>query len=375
MSIPYGRSPWVDVVRGVALFFMVVNHFGQTFVGGGYDSPLGLFILFCGIFPGPLFYTVAGISAVFSDRRAKNEETPSRQVWVNLIRRAVLIMSLGYLLSIVMSGWAWRLDWSVLQFIGVSLIVCQASLRIPWRYRLLLPLFFIGLAPVMRLWLGYDAIVGTVNNLHYQPPVTLADHLSAMLATGKVPIFPWLACPLIGTLLAEPLVDEPRRSRHVVCAITATGAMMAALVLPLWLAFGDTVTQYPLTNGFFLLSMGMSLLFVAGGVTTIELWHWWNPVFLFCQVNGKVALITYIAHLLYGPFWLGVIVGLYRQLDVTGLSIVLIVYFVALMVFAQVWLPFRRKRSSLLDVAAAFLLITIGLAVRFVLASLGFWAF
>jgi uncharacterized membrane protein len=365
----------VDVIRGVALVFMVVNHFGQTFVGGGYDSPLAMFILFCGIFPGPLFYTVAGMSTVFSDRRLKAQQAPEGQVWRTLIPRALLIMGLGYLLAVVMFGWTWRLDWSVLQFIGLSLIVCQASLRIPWRYRLLLPVFFIGLAPLMRLWLGYDVIVGTVGNLSNQPPLTFFDHVSAMLATGKVPIFPWLACPLIGTLLAEPLVDEPRRPRQVVYGATAGGAMMPLMVLPLWLGLGDTVTQYPLTTGFFLLSTGISLLFVAAGVTAIDLWRWWNPVFLFCQVNGKVALITYIAHLLYGPFWLGVILGLYRQLDAVGLSLILVSYFAGLLLFAQVWLPFRRGRSSLLDVAAAYLLLGIGLVVRFVFAWLGFWTF
>jgi len=375
MVVADGRSRSVDVIRGVALVFMVMNHFGQTFVGGGYDSPTGLFILFCGIFPGPLFYVVAGISVVLSDRRLKAQRASQWQAWRELIPRALLIMGAGYLLAIALFGWAWRLDWSVLQFIGLSLILCQAALRIPWRYRLVLPLFFIGLAPLLRLWLGYETVVGTVGNLHYQAPVTLWDHLSAIMVTGKVPLFPWLAGPLMGTLLAEPLVDQSPRTRQVVYTMTTTGAVMVLLVSPLWLGLGDTVTQYPLTSGFTLLSMGMSLLLVAAGVTTIDLWRWWNPAFRFCEINGQVALITYVAHHLFGILWLGVILGLYRHLDVVGLSVVLVVYFAALLLFARLWLPLRRGRSGFLDIGVTYLLLIVGLAVRFVFAGLGLWAF
>lgn len=370
-----GRSRSVDVIRGVALIFMVLNHFGQTFVGGGYDSPTGLFILFCGIFPGPLFYMVAGLSIVFLDRRLKAQRASRWRAWRETIPRALLIMGAGYLLAIVLFGWSWRLDWSVLQFIGLSLILCQASLRIPWCYRLCLPLLFIGLAPLLRLCLGYEAIVGTVGNLHYQAPVTLWDHLSAIMVTGKVPLFPWLACPLIGTLIAEALVDESARIRQVVYATTASGLAMSLLVLPLWLGLGDTVSQYPLTNGFTLLSMGMSLLFVAAGVTTIDLWRWWNPVFRFCEINGLIALITYVAHHLVGILWLGVILGLYRHLDVVGLSLILVVYFAGLLLFAKLWLPFRRARSGLWDIGVTYLLLGIGLAARLAFASAGFWVF
>ena len=373
--ITAGRSRSVDVIRGVALVFMVINHFGQTLVGGGYDSPTGLFILFCGIFPGPLFYVVVGISLVLSDRRLKAPQASPWQAWRELIPRALLIMGAGYLLAIALFGWTWRLDWSVLQFIGLSLILCEAALRIPWRYRLFFPLFFIGLAPLLRLWLGYEAIVGTVGSLHYQAPVTLWDHLSAILVTGKVPLFPWLACPLIGTLLAEPLVDQPARMRQVVYAMTTTGAIMLLLVLPLWLGLGDTVTQYPLTSGFTLLSIGMSLLLVAAGVTAIDLWRWWNPAFRFCEINGQIALITYVAHHLFGILWLGVILGLYRHLDVVGLSVVLAAYFVALLLFARLWLPFRRGRSWFFDIGVAYLLLIVGLAVRFAFAGLGLWIF
>lgn len=354
---------------------MVLNHFGQTFVGGGYDSPVGMFILFCGIFPGPLFYIVAGMSIVLSDRRLKAQQAPRWQAWRETIPRALLIIGAGYLLAVVLFGWTWRLDWSVLQFIGLSLILCQAALRIPWRHRLLLPVLLIGLAPLLRVWLGYEAIVGTMGNLHYEPPVTLWDHLSAILVTGKVPLFPWLACPLIGTLVAEPLVDESSRVRQVVCAIGTAGLGMSLLVVPLWLGLGDTVSQYPLTNGFTLLSMGMSLLLVAAGLTTIDLWRWWNPAFRFCEINGQIALITYVAHHLVGILWLGVILGLYRQLDVVGLSLILVVYFAGLLLFARFWLPFRRSRSGFLDIGVTYLLLGIGLAVRFAFASLGLWVF
>ena len=54
------------------------------------------------------------------------------------------------------------------------------------------------------------------------------------------------------------------------------GSLMILLVLPFFL-LGDPVTQYPLTNGFFLLATGMALLAVASVITTVDVWRWWNP--------------------------------------------------------------------------------------------------
>ncbi|MDO8055649.1 MAG: heparan-alpha-glucosaminide N-acetyltransferase domain-containing protein, partial [Candidatus Hermodarchaeota archaeon] len=306
MVAPDGRFRSIDVLRGVALVFMVINHFGQTFIGGGYHSPLAAAILFFGIIPAPLFYIVSGISVVLFNTRSQARGASARQIWQITMLRGLLIMSLGYLFSVSMFGTVWWLDWSILQLIGLSLIGSQLALLLPPRYRLVLPIFFVLGAPFMRLWLNYDTIVGTLGNIHYSPPLTYLDHLSAILATGKAPIFPWLACPLIGTFIGEALINQPHRSRYTVYGTLSVGAVMCLIVLPL-LLLGDMVSQYPLTNGFFALATGMALLATAIVLTTVDLWGWWNLGSRFFAVNGQIALISYIAHHLYGIIFFGVL--------------------------------------------------------------------
>jgi uncharacterized membrane protein len=370
-----GRIRSVDVLRGVALVFMVINHFGQTFVGGGYHSPVAAAILFFGIIPAPLFYLVAGIGVVLTNHQMRKKGASTKTIWQWVFIRGVLIIGSGYLFAITFFGPVWWLDWSILQLIGFSLIICQIVLLIPWRYRLILPIIFIGLMPIVQDWLNYDVVVGTVGNIQYAPPSTLFDHLSAIIATGKAPLFPWLACPIIGTILGEFFVERPSNPRRLVSSSLFVGGSMCLLVLPLLVLFNDPVTQYPLTSGFLFLSTGMALLVVASVVTTVDLWGWWNLGSQFIEVNGQIALISYIAHHFYGITLLGVILGFYRALEVIGLSLVIISYFVLVLVFAYFWLPFRKGRSAYWDIAVTYLILFLALFGRWILAIIGFWAF
>ncbi len=370
-----GRIRSVDVLRGVALVFMVINHFGQTFVGGGYHSPVAAWILFFGIIPAPLFYIVAGISVVLVNDRFKRKGAASETVWQWVLSRGLLIMGLGYLFSVVMFGTIWWLDWSILQLIGLSLIVSQIALYIPRRYRMFLPIIFIVAAPFLRIWLNYEGIVGAVGNLHYSPPLTLLDHLSAIIATGKAPIFPWLACPIIGTLVGEAFVQPTPNPRQLIYHTLLVGSIMCILVPPMMFLMNDPVTQYPLTNGFFLLSTGMTLLAFASVVTTVDAWHWWNPLSRFFEVNGQITLISYLAHHLYGIVFFGVLLGFYRAIDVIGYIAITMSYFGLSLIFAYFWLPFRNKHSSYWDILVSYFILIFALYGRWIFALLGFWAF
>jgi uncharacterized membrane protein len=366
------RIASVDVLRGVALVFMIINHFGQTFVGGGFHSLVAMLILFFGIIPAPLFYIVAGISVVLVNHRFRLKNKSPKTIWRWMLSRGLLIIGLGYLFSIVMFGTIWVLDWSILQLIGLSLIAAQLSLYLPRRYRIFLPVVIIVLAPFLRIWLNYELIVGTAGNIHYAPPQTWLDHLSAIIATGKAPLFPWLACPIIGTMIGEAIIQTSPNPRRLASDILVLGCILCLIVLPFFL-LGDPVTQYPLTNGFFLLSTGMAILAVASVIATVDVWQWWNLGSLFFEINGQIALISYIAHHLYGIVLFGVILRLYRAVGVLGWILITLSYVGISLAFAYFWLPFRKQRSSYWDIAVTYLILLVALDARWYLALLGYW--
>ncbi len=368
------RVASVDVLRGVALVFMIINHFGQTFVGGGFHSIVAMLILFFGIIPAPLFYIVAGISTVLVNYRFRKKGESTKSIWRWVLSRGILIIGLGYLFSVVLFGTIWVLDWSILQLIGLSLIVAQLALNIPRRYRILLPVAIVILAPFLRIWFQYDVVVGMVGNIHYAPPQTWFDHLSAIFVTGKAPLFPWLACPIIGTMIGEALIEKPPKPRRLVYDTLVVGSLMILSVLPFFLV-GDPVTQYPLTNGFFLLSTGMALLAVASVITAVDVWRWWNAASQFVEVNGQITLISYVAHHLYGIVFFGVILGFYRTVGVVGWVLITLSYFGLSLAFAFFWLPFRKKRSVFWDIAVTYIILLIALIARWIFSLLGYWAF
>ncbi len=361
----------IDVIRGIAVIGMIYNHFGHALVGTASLSPLALTILFPAIWGQGLFYGFIGVLTVMVNHKMKAKGVPQSAVWRRLLPRAGMILLMGYLMSIMMGGLLWVLDWSVLQLIAVSMIVSQLAVMIPPRIRWVLPVFFIAMTPVLQIWLNYSAISTAVT---YLPPQNLVEHLAAMIATGRLPLFPWLASPLIGTLVGEALVAPSRQPLKLTQASLVGGAAQLLCLPPLVFLAGDKLTQAPLTIGYFLLVNGLAFLIVAAVVTTVDLWRWrWSPIPQFCEVNGQMMLITYIMHFLYCPLLLTHTLGFVQNMEVVGFLLAVIGYFAISMVFAWRWLPYRMRNSSRLDYYATFVLLAIGVAWRFAFTWLGIW--
>jgi hypothetical protein len=119
----------------------------------------------------------------------------------------------------------------------------------------------------------------------------------------------------------------------------------------------------------------MALLAVVAVLVTVDLWRWWNATSWFIEINGQVALISYVAHHLYGIVLFGVILGFYRVIGVIGWILITVSYFGLSFVFAYFWLPFRKKRSAYWDIAITFLVLFLALIGRWILALQGYWAF
>lgn len=361
----------VDVVRGIAVIAMIYNHFGHALVYPSPLSPLVLSILFPAIWGQGIFYGFVGVTTAMVDHRMKVKGVPQSAIWRRLLPRAVMILAMGYLMSIMMGGWQWILDWSVLQLIAVSMVVSQLAMLIPARYRIALPVFIVALTPFLQIWLNYQLVSTAVT---YQPPQNLLEHLAAMIATGRLPLFPWLASPLIGTLIGET-ISAPKKAPLKLTQASLVGGVAQLLCLPPLVLFaGDTLTQSPLTIGYFLLVSGLGLLITAAVVITVDLWRWpWSPIPQFCEVNGQIMLITYIMHFLYCPLLLTHTLGFVQNLEAIGFFLALIGYFAISMIFAYFWLPYRRRHSSRVDYAASFVLLGIGVAWRIVFVFLGIW--
>ncbi len=362
----------IDVVRGIAVIAMIYNHFGHALVNPTYFPPLTLTILFPAIWGQGLFYGFIGVTTAMVDHRIKAKGVPQSAVWRRLLPRAGMILFMGYLLSIMMGGWRWVLDWSVLQLIAVSMIVSQLAMKIPPRYRIALPVIIVAMTPFLQLLLNYQVVSTAVT---YQPPQNLLEHLAAMITNGRLPLFPWLASPLIGTIVGEAIVAPSKQPLKLTQASLVAGAAQLACLPPLVFLAGDALTQAPLTIGYFLLVNGLAFLITAAVVTTVDLWRWrWSPIPQFCEVNGQMMLITYIMHFLYCPLLLTHTLGFVQNMEVVGFFIAVVGYFVLSMVFARFWLPFRFKNSSRVDYYATFVLLAIGVLWRIIFAYLGIWS-
>jgi uncharacterized membrane protein len=96
-----------------------------------------------------------------------------------------------------------------------------------------------GVAPVLRALVGYDAYW---TQGYYEGDLTLHDLFVGWSVAGYFPVFPWLAYPLAGFVVAPRVFDAADSSRQALLAGVGLAAV-AALLLALRGLFPDRIAQ------------------------------------------------------------------------------------------------------------------------------------
>lgn len=259
------RYSSIDILRTLAIFIMVLVHFGENL--SGYTPPIaGL--------GAPLFCLLSGVSYCLWVRGHQARGTDELLISKMSVRRGLFIFGVG--LAFNMFVWMPEdlFTWDVLTFIGVALLVLNIARRVPLRIAVLIAVMAVLVSPIMRNSADYASYWP---NGHFECDLKMSEILIGFLATGYFPVFPWIAFSITGFVAASVLFgrtqqdSEPEFSPQ---AVAIFGAIVAAAGLLLFFARPvlPTViatrmlggwTMFPPTIEYVLIVLGMSVALLA----------------------------------------------------------------------------------------------------------------
>lgn len=278
------RVVGLDVVRGVAVLAMIVNHVApapdQTgwqvaaFVGGG-KRPAVLFVL------------VGGIAVGLLLARAGRAGTPLAEVRRVLLCRGLVLIALGLALATLGTNISVVLDtWGLMLISAAALAGVRPRIR--WGICLL--------ALVLGSWISSQAMSPAVLRMAAQPGLTL---LLDWFAFGTYPYLEWLGVLGIGWSLS--VLDLT--SRRIQARLVLIGSALACvLVVNPLLDLADrtvphTLVLYVSGTGLAMAVVGAACWLAGVPVARRVLW----PL----AATGRSALSIYTLHVVALAVWFG----------------------------------------------------------------------
>jgi len=200
-----------DVVRAVALIGVVVmNYHGYLiFRGGASGDGSGWAADLFNPWTGPLstrfaatFVLVAGVGVTLLTRRCLADPTKVREMRWRLLRRGVLLYTVGLLLDEIWPG-------TIIPFYGAMFVIAAALFTLRGRW-----IALIGLAAALtgwsiRLWRFEQQQDGLSTSWLTSPgDGSVRDFVFGVFVNGTHPLLPWLAFLCAGMLLGRVLSTD-----------------------------------------------------------------------------------------------------------------------------------------------------------------------
>ncbi len=207
------RRIWeVDAWRGIAITMMVIYHFMWDLTAFA-ALPVALqrgFWFYFQRTTATSFILLVGISLVISYNQTIRRSGTTKGLYPKFLRRGLKILGIAMIITIVIAlanafvpGFNGRIDFGVLHFIGVAILLAYPFLRFRWLNLLFAAVFFaasyaIRAVPVDTLafvWLGFEP-----PNYYY------LDYF---------PLVHWFSVVLIGIFIGNTLYARGERQFHL----------------------------------------------------------------------------------------------------------------------------------------------------------------
>lgn len=302
------RLAFLDVLRGVAIILMIVNHTAHDWIGremgwsrywlvyGSLLLPAAIFLFLVGFcLPLPLWRSGHAVMPPFKD------------TWRRYVRRGIRIVLAGLLLNVLVSGplagglGGRQLPWwtgGVLQTIGLAVIVAAAAMWIaPHRWARWM-LLAASIGGYVVYWVSVPALARWS-----------AEHpTAASVVFADFPPWPWVGASIIGLILGWWWLEARARGAAaerryfsvavLIGVVGVVGYLIAESRWPTVPRFGfprDLMLNHHWTPG------GVTALLVVGGVALLLAFTYWLTErralrLRWLVVLGQTALMLYFVH-------------------------------------------------------------------------------
>ena len=305
------RYPSIDILRTLAIFVMVLVHFGENL--SGFHSPITGF-------GAPLFAFLAGVSYCLWSRAQTARGKSETEISKISVRRALFVFGVGFAFNIFVWLPEDVFNWDVLTFIGASLLLLTVARHLPSPVLTAISVASLLASPVLRETADYAAYW---QNGFFDPDMTLPDVIIGFLVTGYFPFFPWIVFPLVGFQAGAFLFTDPVESSDSQTSpwpIVTTGMMLfAASILLLcvrpflpatisqkvlggWTMFPATIEYVCCMLGVALVLLGLMHRYVDLNPAVTRYENFLKVPTAFSRYSFTIYVLHHIAHL--WPLWI-----------------------------------------------------------------------
>ncbi|WP_298550744.1 heparan-alpha-glucosaminide N-acetyltransferase domain-containing protein [uncultured Algibacter sp.] len=316
MQVKTNRIESIDILRGVVMVIMALDHVRDYFHYGSFFSdptnietttPFLFFTRFITHYCAPVFIFLAGTSAfLYGSKKTKPE------LFKFLITRGVWLI----ILCLIVNNFLWKFDVTysfiilqVIWAIGLCMVLLAFAIYLPIKILLALGLLLVTshnlLDSIILQGSSFKSIIWYI--LHQQQFLMIGDRFFAF----AYPIIPWFGLITLGYclgILYKKGYNPPLRNKYllrigltsIVLFFIIRGINMYGDLVP-WSVQDTTtktilsffnVTKYPPSLVYLLITIGPSLLFLYA-IEKVK-----NKITDFFLVFGRVPLFYYFLHIL-----------------------------------------------------------------------------
>lgn len=338
------RDASLDFAKGLAVIFMVIQHFSVWLWHVHWaktallvkENPLYFSAISFSALSAPLFIFAAGYGAwLFYNKYGDSAK---------IIRRGLFLLLLGYLHNFTIPVWFTPFSWYVLHLIGFSFLLAPLLHKLSSRKLVLVILFLVAVSFLVQTFLDTPLAMGNKRMSQMNLPFA---YFRLMFVEGHFPVLPWVGVFTAG-FWAAPFLSQREYKKPLALALLfwLTAALLwgAAFLLgsletlPFWgRLFTLRVRFYPMLFPMFFFLTGaviLSVILIQKLSSRFEIGAH-NPV----VALGRISLTVFFTHVYVKQ--LASSFGFYSVFSKTvTISITL-----ALLVFFLLYSLFVRKRS------------------------------
>ncbi|MFX0135714.1 MAG: heparan-alpha-glucosaminide N-acetyltransferase domain-containing protein [Candidatus Hodarchaeota archaeon] len=287
-QITSNRVHSVDTIRGIAIWFMIFVHYGQSWMN--FDSLLIVYTFFLlpSYIGGPMFMVIVGVSFSLSSKKRKGQADFKTHVY----KRAFLLILMQFFLNLVIFNIYQAWTYEVLILVGIAQIVCYLLMEKSNMVKILVISIIIIVVPFLREICGYQYEIYTL----FESVWDFGTFFKSMVVNMPFAIFPYVSYMILGMMIGDELVQaryEAVKERKFCKNLVIYGCVLILI------GFGPRIFNSPIVDSYeeglhVLVTTGIVMIMLSGlyWLEDVKGFALFQPFWLY----GQIALTFLIGH-------------------------------------------------------------------------------